>query len=72
MSLSPFILPFVTFFSFSVFGVCITFGCFKEVSRMFKKSFKGVSRKFQGGFKKVIRVFQESFKEISRKFRGRF
>ena len=32
-------------------------GCFKEVSRMFQESFKGVSHKFQGCFKKVSRMF---------------
>ena len=48
---------FVPFFSFSVSGVCITFGCFKEVSRMFQESFKGVSRKFLGCFNEVSRKF---------------
>ena len=43
----------VTFFSFSVFEVSITFGCFKEVSRMFEEGFMGVLRKFQGIFKGV-------------------
>ena len=46
--------------------------CFKEVSRVFHGSFKGVSRKLQGRFKKVSRVFEGSFKCVSRKFQGYF
>ena len=58
-------------------------GCFKKVlssfkegSRVFEKSVKGVSGKFQGcftfqkSFKEVSRVFQENFKGILRKFQG--
>ena len=37
-------------------------GCFKEVSRTFQQSLKGVSQKFPGCFKKVSSMFQESFK----------
>ena len=69
----PFVLPFITLFSFSVFGVCITFGCFKEVKgcfkkvlRMFKGSFKGVLRKFQGIFNEVPSVFQGRLKGVPR------
>ena len=47
-------------------------GCFKEVSRTFQESFKGVSRKFQDCFKKLPRMFQDSFKGVSRKFKGCF
>ena len=64
LSLSSFVCSFVTFFSFSVFGVCIKFECFKEVLRMFEGSFENVSRKFQGCFKEVSRVFQGSFKGV--------
>ena len=46
--------------------------CFKEVSRVFHGSFKGVSRKIQGCFMEVSRVFQGSFKGVSRKFQGCF
>ena len=37
---------------------------------MFQRSFKGVSRKFQGCFKIVSSVCQGSFKSVSRKFHG--
>ena len=47
-------------------------GCFEEVSRVFRGSFKGVSRKFQRCSKKVSSVFQESFKGDSRKFHESF
>ena len=43
-------------------------GCFKQVSRVFQGSLKGVSRKFQGCFKEVSRVFQGSLKGVSRVF----
>ena len=46
--------------------------CFKEVSRVFHGSFKGVSRKIQGCFKEVSRVFQGRVKGVSRKCQGCF
>ena len=52
-NVTQFVCVFVPFFPFNVFGVFFTFGCFKEVSRLFQKSFKGVSRKFRGCFKDV-------------------
>ena len=44
----------------------------EEVSKLFHRSFKGVSRKFEGCFKKVSMEFQESFMGISRMFQGCF
>ena len=67
LSLSPFVRPFVRtypFFFFGVFEVCVFQWCFKEVSRVFQGSFKGVSRNFKG----VLRKFQGSFEGVSRKF----
>ena len=63
---------FVTFFSFSVFGVCSAFGMSTGLSKVSKGCFSSVLRKFQGYFKKVSRVFQESFKGVSRKCQGSF
>ena len=52
------------------FKGCLKFqGCFKEVSRVFQRSFKGVCRKFQGCFKEVSRVFQLRFQGISSSFK---
>ena len=45
------------------------FGCLQKVPRVFWKSLKGVSRKFQECFKEDWRVFQWSFKRVSRVFR---
>ena len=69
-SVSPFVRSFVrNLFFYSVFGVW----CFKEVSRVFQRSFKCNSRKFQVCFKEVSRVLQGgSLKEVSRKFEGCF
>ena len=69
LSLSSFVRSSVTFFFFSVFGVCCLEklqGCFKNVSWPFQKSFKGVSRKFPGCFKEVSRVFQGGFKGVKK------
>ena len=56
-----------------MFKGCLKFpGCFKEVSRMFQGSFKGVFRKFQECFHEVSRLFHGSFKSVSRKFQERF
>ena len=43
-------------------------GCFKEVSKVFQGSLKGVSRKFKRCSGGVLRVFQGSFKGVSRVF----
>ena len=43
-----------------------------QVSRVFQRSFKGVSWKFQGYFKEVSRKFQRCFKEVSRLFHESF
>ena len=40
---------------------------FKEVSKVFQGSIKGVLRKFLGWYKEVPRVLQKSFKGVSRK-----
>ena len=52
---------------------------FKEVSRVFERSVKGISGRLQGcfkgvskKFKEVSRVFQGSFKGILRKLQGYF
>ena len=45
---------------------------FKGVSRVFERSLKGVSGKFQWCFKEVSRVFQESFNGVSTKISGQF
>ena len=66
LSLSSFICSSVRPFFFSL--VSLKSVCFKEVSRVFQGSFKGVLRKFQGCFKEVSRVFQGSFKGVSRLF----
>ena len=66
--------PFVTFFSFSVFGVGSVFGmstgCFKVSQGCFSISVLSVSRKFQECNKKISRVFNVTFKGLSRKFQG--
>ena len=41
-----------------------------DVSSMFLRSFRGVSREFQGCLKKFSRVFQECVKAVSRKFQS--
>ena len=46
--------------------------CFKEVLRVFLRSFKCVSKKFQGYLKKVSSVSEESFKGVSKKFQENF
>ena len=49
-------------------------GCFKEVLRVLKEGFKGVSRKiegcFNGVFKLVSSVFERSFKDILGNFKN--
>ena len=50
-------------------------GSFKDVSRMFQRSFKGVYRKFQvppGSLKDVSKKFQKGFGEVFEKFQGSF
>ena len=61
-----------------MFKGCSKFqGCFNEVLRMFqgrvlRKSFKEVSRLFQGNFKSVSRKFQGNFRGVSRESQGCF
>ena len=50
---------------------------FKEFLRVFQESFKGVSRKIEGGFHRLLgwfkwgsRVFEKSWKTITGKFQG--
>ena len=38
--------------------------CFKQVSRVFKESFKGVSKKIEGCFNGVLSGFQRCLKEV--------
>ena len=67
-SVRPFVCPFVTFFSFSVFGVFSAFGMSTGVSKKFQEFIKEVSSVFQESFKGVSRVFQGSFKGVFKKF----
>ena len=48
-------------------------GRFKEVSKVFQLSLKGVSWKFQGSFKRVSNNIEGCLKGVSvRKFQGSF
>ena len=44
--------------------------CFEVVSRIFHRSLKGISRKFQRWFSQVLAALQECFKKISRKLKS--
>ena len=43
-----------------------------RTSRMFHKSFKGVSIMFQGCYKEVVNVFKGGFEKVLRFFQGSF
>ena len=45
---------------------------FEGVLRVFYKSLKGISRKFQMWFSKVLGVLPEYFKELPKKLKGVF
>ena len=47
-------------------------GCLFEVSRVFQRSFKYVSREFQVCFKEVLRVLTKRVMGVSKKFKGFF
>ena len=53
-------------------GLRVVKGYFKEVSRAFRESSKGVSGNIEGSFYKFLSLFQRSPKVVSRKFQGCF
>ena len=70
LSLSPFVLSFVTFFSFSVFGGCSAFGMSTGLFKVSKECFSSVLRLCEGSSRVSIFSYKYSncFKNISRTF----